>query len=87
MVLWVGEFGRLPVSQGKDGRDHNRHAFTALVAGGGFKAGYIHGETDEFGYKITEKPVAVGEFHATLFGNSVWITRNSRIHIKAETKA
>ncbi len=66
VVLWVGEFGRLPVSQGKDGRDHNRHAFSALVAGGGFKAGLTHGTTDEFGYKIVDKPVAVGEFHATL---------------------
>lgn len=66
VVLWVGEFGRLPVAQGNDGRDHNRHAFTALVAGGGFKAGYIHGATDPFGYKVAEKPVAVGELHATL---------------------
>ena len=66
VVLWVGEFGRLPVSQGKDGRDHNRHAFTALVAGGGFKAGLTYGRTDEFGYKITQNPVAVGELHATL---------------------
>lgn len=66
IVLWVGEFGRLPVAEGKDGRDHNRHAFTALVAGGGFKAGYVHGATDQFGYKVAEKPVAVGELHATL---------------------
>jgi uncharacterized protein (DUF1501 family) len=66
IVLWVGEFGRLPVSQGKDGRDHNRHAFTALVAGGGFKQGLVYGSTDEFGYKISENPVAVGELHATL---------------------
>ncbi|WP_010585429.1 DUF1501 domain-containing protein [Schlesneria paludicola] len=66
IVLWVGEFGRLPVSQGKDGRDHNRHAFTALVAGGGFKPGLTYGKTDDFGYKIAEKPVAVGELHATL---------------------
>ena len=66
VVLWVGEFGRLPVSQGKDGRDHNRHAFSALVAGGGFKAGLTYGATDEFGYKLIDKPIAVGEFHATL---------------------
>jgi len=68
VVLWVGEFGRLPVSQGKDGRDHNRHAFTALVAGGGFKAGLTYGKTDEFGYKVAENPVAVGELHATVLG-------------------
>ncbi len=66
VVLWVGEFGRLPVAEGKDGRDHNRHAFTGLVAGGGFKSGYIHGKTDDFGYKVAEKPVSIGELHATL---------------------
>jgi len=68
IILWTGEFGRLPVAEGKDGRDHNRHAFTALVAGGGFKPGYIHGTTDSFGYKVVDKPVAVGELHATLLG-------------------
>lgn len=66
IVLWVGEFGRLPVSQGKNGRDHNRHAFGCLVAGGGFKSGLTYGSTDDFGYKIAEKPVAIGELHATL---------------------
>jgi Protein of unknown function (DUF1501) len=66
VVVWVGEFGRLPVAEGSDGRDHNRHAYTGLVAGGGFKAGYVHGKTDDFGYKIAEHPVAVGELHATL---------------------
>ena len=66
IVLWVGEFGRLPVAEGKDGRDHNRHAFTGLVAGGGFKAGYVHGTTDDFGYKVAEKPVSIGQLHATL---------------------
>ena len=66
IVLWIGEFGRLPVSQGADGRDHNRHAFSAIVAGGGFKPGLTYGKTDDFGYKIVENPVAVGELHATL---------------------
>ena len=65
-VLWSGEFGRLPVSQGKDGRDHNRHAFSLWVAGGGFKAGYVHGATDEFGYRSVEKVVPVSNLHATL---------------------
>ena len=75
IVLWIGEFGRLPVVEGKDGRDHNRHAFTALVAGAGFRRGYTHGVTDEFGYKVAEKPVAVGQLHATLlaqFGLDHW---------------
>ncbi len=66
VVLWTGEFGRLPVSQGKDGRDHNRHAFSLWVAGGGFKAGCVHGATDEFGYKSVEDVVTVADFHATL---------------------
>jgi hypothetical protein len=66
IVLWTGEFGRLPISQGKDGRDHNRHAFSLWAAGGGFKAGYVHGATDEFGYKSVEDVVSVHDFHATL---------------------
>ena len=68
VVMWVGEFGRLPVAQGQDGRDHNRHAFTALVAGGGFKRGHVFGKTDDFGYRIAENPVGVGDLHATLLG-------------------
>jgi len=68
VVMWVGEFGRLPVAQGQDGRDHNRHAFTALVAGGGFKRGHVYGKTDDFGYRIAENPVGVGDLHATLLG-------------------
>lgn len=66
VVLWTGEFGRLPVSQGKDGRDHNRHAFSLWAAGGGFKSGYIHGATDDFGYKSIHDVVSVHDFHATL---------------------
>jgi hypothetical protein len=66
VVLWAGEFGRLPISQGGTGRDHNRHGFTVLVAGGGFKAGNIHGATDEFGYKAVEKPVSCPSLLATL---------------------
>lgn len=66
IVMWTGEFGRLPVSQGTDGRDHNRHAFSLWLAGGGFKSGYVHGATDEFGYKSVEKPVTVHDLHATL---------------------
>lgn len=66
IVIWTGEFGRLPVSQGTDGRDHNRHGFSTWLAGGGFKAGYVHGATDDFGYKSVEKVVNVHDFHATL---------------------
>jgi hypothetical protein len=66
IVLWTGEFGRLPVSQGADGRDHNRHAFSLWLAGGGFRRGYVHGATDEFGYKAVENIVTIHDLHATL---------------------
>jgi hypothetical protein len=66
IVLWTGEFGRLPISQGPDGRDHNRHAFSLWLAGSGFKRGYVHGATDPFGYKSVEQAVRVYDLHATL---------------------
>lgn len=66
IVLWTGEFGRLPVSQGADGRDHNRRAFSLWLAGGGFRAGYAHGATDDFSYESVEKVVNVHDLHATL---------------------
>jgi hypothetical protein len=65
--MWSGEFGRLPISQGKDGRDHNRHANSLWLAGGGFKRGYCHGRTDELGYQAVEDVVTVHDLHATLF--------------------
>lgn len=68
LVIWGGEFGRLPISQGKDGRDHNRHANSLWIAGGGFRKGYCHGATDEFGYKAVEDVVSVHDLHATLLG-------------------
>ena len=66
LVIWAGEFGRLPVAQGKDGRDHNRHAFTILLAGGGVKAGLTYGRTDDFGYKVQEKSVSINDLQATI---------------------
>ena len=66
IVIWAGEFGRLPVSQNGNGRDHNRHAFSLLVAGGGFKAGCIHGATDDFGYTSVEGRVSCHDLHATI---------------------
>jgi hypothetical protein len=66
IVLWSGEFGRLPVSQGKDGRDHNRRGFSLWLAGGGFKRGYAHGQTDDFSYQSVENVVTVHDLHATL---------------------
>lgn len=66
IVLWTGEFGRLPISQAADGRDHNRHAFSLWLAGGGFKRGYAHGRTDDFGYAAVEDRVTVHDLHATI---------------------
>jgi hypothetical protein len=68
LVIWGGEFGRLPVSQkgGKPGRDHNPHAFTYWLAGGGVKAGVHHGATDEVGHKAAVDKVSVNDLHATI---------------------
>ncbi len=71
IVVWGGEFGRTAYSQGaikpdNFGRDHHPRCFTVWMAGGGLKRGYIHGETDDFGYNITRDPVHVHDLHATL---------------------
>ncbi|MCA9092326.1 MAG: DUF1501 domain-containing protein, partial [Planctomycetaceae bacterium] len=66
IVMWGGEFGRLPISQGTDGRDHNRHANSIWFAGGGFKKGLAYGETDDFGYKAVVNEVTIHDLHATL---------------------
>jgi len=66
IVMWTGEFGRLPITENENGRDHNRHAFTLLLAGGGFNGGLTYGATDEFGYKAVENRVSVPDLHATL---------------------
>jgi hypothetical protein len=68
LVIWGGEFGRLPVSQKADkpGRDHNPHAFTVWMAGGGVKAGTSYGETDEIGHKAAVDRVSVNDLHATV---------------------
>ncbi len=66
IVMWGGEFGRLPISQGTDGRDHNRHASSIWLAGGGFRQGFSYGHTDDFGYKAVEDIVTVHDLHATL---------------------
>ncbi len=66
IVVWGGEFGRLPIAQGTDGRDHNRRGFSLWIAGGGFRSGYVHGETDEFGYQTIRDTVTIHDLHATL---------------------
>ena len=67
ILMWTGEFGRLPITENSNGRDHNRHAFTLLLAGGGFKGGLTYGETDEFGYKAVVNRVGVPDLHATIY--------------------
>ena len=66
LVIWGGEFGRLPISQDVTGRDHNPYGFTMFMAGGGLKRGYSHGELDEFGYKPVSGAVSMHDLHATL---------------------
>ena len=67
IVMWAGEFGRLPTTQNSGGRDHNRNAFSLWFAGGGFKSGLVYGRTDDFGYKAVENRVSVPNLQATLF--------------------
>lgn len=66
IVWWGGEFGRTPFSQGSDGRDHNPRGFTAFLAGGGLKAGFSWGATDEIGHLAVEGKVHMHDLHATL---------------------
>ncbi len=66
LVIWGGEFGRMPVSQSGDGRDHNPNGFLMWMAGAGIKGGVSHGETDEIGYKAAVDPVSVHDLHATM---------------------
>jgi uncharacterized protein (DUF1501 family) len=66
LVVWGGEFGRTPVAQGGDGRDHNPFGFTMWLAGGGVKGGTVYGATDEFGYHAVQDKVQVHDLHATM---------------------
>ena len=66
LVVWGGEFGRTPMSQGGDGRDHHIKGFSYMLAGGGIKGGISYGTTDELGYAAEENAVAVPDFHATM---------------------
>jgi len=67
IVIWGGEFGRTPMVQGgNDGRDHHNRCFSMWLAGGGVKAGYVHGQTDELGFNVAEDPVHVHDLNATL---------------------
>lgn len=65
LVIFGGEFGRMPTNQGTIGRDHNPRGFTMMLAGGGVKGGMTYGATDEFGYAAEKDPVSINDFHAT----------------------
>ena len=66
LVIWGGEFGRTPTAQGNNGRDHNPHAFTWWMAGGGTRRGFHYGRTDDFGFYAQDDKVHVHDLHATL---------------------
>ena len=66
LVVWGGEFGRTPFAQGNNGRDHNPHAFSMWMAGGGVKAGASAGITDQFGYKVVQDRYEIHDLHATM---------------------
>lgn len=66
LVVWGGEFGRTPIVQGANGRDHNPQGFTMWLAGGGVKGGLAYGETDEFGYYAVRDKVHMHDLHATI---------------------
>jgi hypothetical protein len=66
LIVWAGEFGRTPMSQGGDGRDHHNAGFSIWLCGGGIKPGLVYGATDELGYNAVENPMDVHDLHATL---------------------
>jgi hypothetical protein len=66
LVVWAGEFGRTPMAQGTDGRDHNPFGFTIWLAGGGIQGGTIYGATDDYGYHAVENKMEVHDLHATM---------------------
>jgi uncharacterized protein (DUF1501 family) len=66
LIVWAGEFGRTPMSQGGSGRDHHNKAMSVWLAGAGVRGGYVHGATDELGYAAVEKVTTVHDLHATM---------------------
>ncbi len=66
LVVWGGEFGRTPMAQGSDGRDHNPFGFTMWLAGGGIKGGTVYGATDDYGYYAIENKLQIHDLHATI---------------------
>jgi hypothetical protein len=88
LVIWGSEFGRLPMSQSGNGRDHNPHGFTMWFAGGGSKGGRVIGETDEMGLRAVGDRYHMRDFHATILHllgmdqNQLWFLHNGGRHEK-----
>lgn len=68
LLVWIGEFGRTPIRQGSNGRDHHPYGFSAWMAGGGISGGTTIGSTDDFGFNAVEDKVHVNDLHATMLG-------------------
>ena len=66
LIVWAGEFGRTPIRQGGDGRDHHPYGFSSWMAGGGIQGGKTIGATDDFGFHAVEDKVHVNDLHATM---------------------
>jgi uncharacterized protein (DUF1501 family) len=66
LVVWGGEFGRTPMVEGSNGRDHNPYGFTMVLAGGGVKPGHIVGTTDDIGLRAVENRIHVHDLHTTI---------------------
>ncbi len=66
LVIWGGEFGRTPTTEGASGRDHNHYGFTMWLAGAGVRGGYAHGATDDFGFRAVDGRVHIHDLHATI---------------------
>lgn len=66
LVVFAGEFGRTPFAQGNNGRDHNPSAFSIWMAGGGVRGGTVYGQTDDYGYRVVDKPTTIHDLHATM---------------------
>lgn len=66
LVVWAGEFGRTPMAQGNNGRDHNPHGFSIWLAGAGVRGGTTYGETDDYGYFAVQDKVTIHDLHATM---------------------
>jgi hypothetical protein len=66
LILWGGEFGRTPTSEGAKGRDHNNHGFSVWLAGGGVKGGMVYGQSDDVGFAAVENKMHVHDLHATI---------------------